>query len=93
MTLPAPYQAAVLRFTYDDAWYPVTDGFGKSLVFADPTLPVALWRSNEFWGASLEDGGNPAVITGSSSATVTDVTTTIPADPVHFYQIRALLAP
>ena len=35
----------------------------------------------------------PAVITGSSSATVTDVTTTIPADPVRFYQIKALLAP
>ncbi|MDG2123072.1 MAG: lamin tail domain-containing protein, partial [Verrucomicrobiales bacterium] len=58
--LPEPYEAAILRFSYDDAWHPITDGGGKSLVFTNPLLPVSLWASPDSWAPSTEDGGNPA---------------------------------
>jgi hypothetical protein len=49
----------VLDFDYSDAWLPATDGGGRSLVFADPSLPPEAWRDPSNWVESVEDGGSP----------------------------------
>ncbi|MHB9047020.1 MAG: lamin tail domain-containing protein [Pirellulales bacterium] len=59
LQLPAPYDAAVLQFHYDDVWYPATDGGGRSLVVVDPLAPAAAWRDAAGWRASLLADGSP----------------------------------
>jgi hypothetical protein len=49
LQLPAPYDAAMLRFTYSDTWYPDADGGGKSLVIQDPAGPPVTWNDPESW--------------------------------------------
>ena len=41
LQLPAPYDAAILRFDYNDAWYPATDGGGYALTIVDPAIDPA----------------------------------------------------
>ena len=50
---------AILDFTYDDEWYLITDGGGRSLVAADPLQPVEAWRGPEGWIEGTVDGGTP----------------------------------
>ena len=57
--LLGPVGEPILDFTYHDNWYPTTDGFGFSLVFADPALPVAAWSDASHWRPSRELGGSP----------------------------------
>ena len=49
LRLPAPLQAAILRFEYNDTWYPTTDGGGHSLTIVDPTAHPAAWGDRENW--------------------------------------------
>ena len=53
LQLPWPYEAAILRFEYDDSWYPSTDGLGDSLVIRDPYAHPATWDEAESWQAAL----------------------------------------
>lgn len=48
--------AEILEFTYNDRWYPTTDGHGFSLVLRDLTRPDG---SREAWGPSSEADGSP----------------------------------
>jgi len=59
LQLPAPLDAAIQRFTYDDDWYPTTDGGGFSLVIVDPNADVADWDLAANWRAGTVDGGSP----------------------------------
>ena len=52
LLLPSPLEAAILRFDYSNAWYPATDGGGKSLTIQDPAAPPATWKDVENWRAS-----------------------------------------
>jgi hypothetical protein len=52
LLLPAPLDAAILRFEYSNTWYPATDGGGKSLTIQDPTAPPAAWKDAESWRAA-----------------------------------------
>jgi uncharacterized repeat protein (TIGR02543 family) len=52
LQLPWPCEAAILRFEYDDSWYPSTDGFGDSLVIRDPYAHPAVWDDAESWQAA-----------------------------------------
>jgi len=61
LQMPAPYDAAILRFDYNDNWYPSTDGDGASLVIADPLGRRATWDSSEAWYPSGAAGGSPGV--------------------------------
>jgi len=61
ITLVGPALEPILDFTYSDNWLPVTDGFGWSLVFKDPTLPVGAWEIASNWRASGNAGGSPGV--------------------------------
>lgn len=56
--LPDKFQAAVLRFDYDDAWYPATDGDGRALVIRDGISAPRDWRLASSWQAGLA-GGTP----------------------------------
>jgi len=64
LQMPDPYDAAILRFEYDDDWYTPTDGDGPSLHLRDYVLPDhrahrATWRDEKAWRPSQVDGGSP----------------------------------
>ncbi|MHB1035366.1 MAG: lamin tail domain-containing protein [Pirellulales bacterium] len=59
LQLPAPYDAAALRFDYVGAWYPLANGGGRSLVIIDPAGAQVTWDSQEAWRPSVADGGSP----------------------------------
>jgi len=49
----------IVDFTYDDAWYPLSDGGGQSLVVYDQTAAAAAFSTPENWRASTAAGGSP----------------------------------
>jgi hypothetical protein len=59
LQLPAPLDAAILRFSYSSAWYPSTDGGGKSLAVRDPAAAPASWNDPENWQESAPTPGKP----------------------------------
>ncbi|HXG49699.1 MAG TPA: lamin tail domain-containing protein, partial [Methylomirabilota bacterium] len=46
-------------FSYDDAWYPMTDGLGFSLTIRDETAPLSTWGNRASWRASGSARGTP----------------------------------
>jgi len=62
LQMPDPYEAAILRFDYNDNWYPATDGDGASLVIVDPLGRRGDWDPAEGWMPSSVTGGSPGVI-------------------------------
>ena len=59
ITLKAATNATILDFTYDDAWYPTTDGGGRTLVIYDPYGAPATFRTAQNWRASAASKGSP----------------------------------
>jgi VCBS repeat-containing protein len=59
LALPLPYDGDIHDFTYDDAWYPNTDGGGKSLVIGSPLFDRDSWDQPTGWRASYALGGSP----------------------------------
>ncbi|MDG2385206.1 MAG: Ig-like domain-containing protein [Pirellulaceae bacterium] len=58
------------QFSYDDEWYPNTDGGGRSLEILDPANPnLDSWKLAASWRASSLPGGSP----GRASRIVGDV--------------------
>jgi len=49
----------VLDFTYNNSWYPVTDGLGFSLVIVNENADWTTWDLKESWRASAVDIGSP----------------------------------
>src|SRR5439155_11960939 len=49
----------IQSFTYDDAWYPQTDGGGYSLVIRDPSGDLSNWGTQAGWRASYAPLGLP----------------------------------
>ena len=47
------------QFTYDDRWYPATDGAGASLEIIDPAGEPATWNDPRAWRASCQPEGSP----------------------------------
>jgi len=52
-----PFEAAIMRFEYDDLWYPQTDGDGFSLNILDPTADPVTWDDAESWHAAAPNPG------------------------------------
>ncbi|MGJ8725342.1 MAG: lamin tail domain-containing protein [Roseibacillus sp.] len=52
----------IQEFTYDDAWYPTTDGDGYSLTIIDPADDTSTWSTSAAWGASTVVGGTPGEV-------------------------------
>jgi len=59
LKLAEPFDAALMRFRYSDAWYPVTDGGGMSLTVEDLDAPALTWNTSEGWQASNPTPGQP----------------------------------
>ena len=59
LKLALPLRAAILRFDYNDNWYPSTDGSGFSLVIRDPYAKPKTWDDAESWRPSFVIGGSP----------------------------------
>lgn len=55
--LGRPIQA----FTYNDAWYPLTDGEGFSLTILEPLADPAAWDQKAGWRPSTAVGGSPGL--------------------------------
>jgi hypothetical protein len=49
----------ILDFTYNNAWFPVTDGYGFSLVIRDDRSALGAWGAKESWRASANPRGSP----------------------------------
>src|SRR5205814_367940 len=49
----------ILDFTYNNSWYPITDGLGFSLVIANEQADPDSWNSAANWRASGQLGGAP----------------------------------
>jgi len=60
LQLPDPYDAAVLRFDYDNDWYaPLTEGDGLSLVVLTPKAHRRTWDERGSWRPSAVTHGSP----------------------------------
>ena len=58
--LEDPAGVTILDFSYDDGWYPITDGDGFSLTIVDPTgNDTSVWDRKEGWQPSAFTGGSP----------------------------------
>ncbi|HEU5125134.1 MAG TPA: lamin tail domain-containing protein, partial [Verrucomicrobiae bacterium] len=49
----------ILEFTYNNTWYPITDGLGFSLVIVDENAPWNSWDNAASWRASGRLNGSP----------------------------------
>ncbi len=59
LKLEGKYREPILDFTYNDGWYPATDGAGFSLVIRDDTLAPETWDDKMSWRASGSINGTP----------------------------------
>ena len=66
LALPAPWDACVLVFAYNDAWYLNTDGLGKSLDLVTNQTVLHNFGDRDSWQESAAIGGSP---TGHTLAT------------------------
>ena len=51
----------ILDFSYDNNWYPITDGLGFSLVIADEFAVPDAWSRKSQWRTSGRLGGSPSL--------------------------------
>ncbi len=87
----------ILDFSYDDDWYPVTDGLGFSLVVVDEQATVESWNSPTQWRASSSLHGSPAVTEPSPPALASVVINEVlsrtdvppPADSIELFNSSA----
>ena len=68
LTLVAADNSTIHDFEYDDAWYPVTDGPGRSLVIRDANADRSVWATAAGWKASAMNGGTPGTIEAAHCA-------------------------
>jgi len=59
LRLPAPWDAAIMRFRYEDSWYPNTDGDGRSLAIEEVTAAPVTWNDPENWRSAQPTPGRP----------------------------------
>ena len=59
VALVGPVGEVVQTFSYDDAWYPESDGGGRSLIIADDSGAIETWNQATAWRTSREIDGSP----------------------------------
>ena len=52
----------VLEFDFNNTWYPITDGYGFSLVIVDENAPWDTWGMKASWRSSGALQGSPGVV-------------------------------
>ncbi|MEW6158352.1 MAG: lamin tail domain-containing protein [Verrucomicrobiota bacterium] len=58
--LEGPLQEPIHSFRYSDEWFPITDGFGFSLVIVNDSAPLNTWTNAAAWRPSSRIGGSPS---------------------------------
>lgn len=58
----------IQSFAYSDAWFPATDGGGRTMIVRNESAPVSEWKSAAQWGISTQPGGTPAATNSSEVA-------------------------
>ena len=61
LALVGPMQEPILDFAFSDAWYPLTDGGGFSLVIVKESAAPSAWTNAAQWRASTFEYGSPGV--------------------------------
>jgi hypothetical protein len=61
ITLVGPLGEPILDFTYNDRWYPATDGQGFALITVNESAAPSAWDMRANWRASRNVGGSPGV--------------------------------
>lgn len=61
LVLRGAAQELILDFRYEDDWYPITDGFGFSLVVIDEGEDTTAWNAKAQWRASGAFHGSPGL--------------------------------
>jgi hypothetical protein len=59
LALIGPLMEPILDFRYENSWYPITDGFGFSLVLVDDNAPFNTWSNKFSWRSSGVLNGSP----------------------------------
>jgi hypothetical protein len=59
LTLLDAVHEEILDFSYNNSWYPITDGLGFSLVVVDELAPPDSWNARTNWRASGTFAGSP----------------------------------
>ena len=67
LTLPAPFDVHIQKFTYDHAWHPNTDSTGYSLELRDTERELDTWNERSAWAPSFALHGSPGFPNGASS--------------------------
>jgi CotH protein/chitobiase/beta-hexosaminidase-like protein/lamin tail-like protein len=62
LALIGPMMEPILDFRYEDSWYPITDGFGFSLVVVDDNAPFNTWSNRSSWRPSGALNGSPGSV-------------------------------
>jgi hypothetical protein len=87
----------VLDFSYDNVWYPVTDGLGFSLVIVDEQAEPDAWNQKSQWRPSGQAGGSPgandpgpaALVPVVISEALTRTENPPPSDSIELYNPTA----
>jgi hypothetical protein len=59
IVLQGPFGEPILDVAYHDEWYPITDGFGFSLVAVNDDAPVNNWSQSAQWRPTRVANGTP----------------------------------
>jgi hypothetical protein len=59
LQLAWPLEAAIMRFSYSDQWYPAADGGGQSLAIVHPLADVVTWSQADSWQPADPTPGRP----------------------------------
>ncbi len=81
LVLTGPMQEPILDFTFNNNWYPITDGLGFSLVPTDVNAPADAWSSAANWRVSGELHGSPGATDAPPRAFPTVLVNEALADP------------
>lgn len=68
LTLRDPAGAVIQSFTWDDAWFPASDGDGYSLMVRHDSAAPADWNTAAQWGINPTPGGTPGAANGGAVA-------------------------
>jgi hypothetical protein len=63
----------VLDFSYNNSWYPITDGAGPSLVIVDENAPWNTWDNKSSWRPSTHEKGSPGLTDPPPVAVLTPI--------------------
>jgi len=62
LRLDDPAGEKILEFSYNNSWYPITDGMGGSLVIVNENAPWDTWGQKASWRAEEHSPPSPSIV-------------------------------